>query len=245
MRADSRIQPHAFDDLARVQPVDGRVAVQLVEVGHAHGEIGVGEQLDGLGLGGAGEQHRYVLFQGALLQQRGKHPGPFRLFAHDDARGIEVVMQRLAFAQELGREDEVVALHLGAHAFGVAHRHGGLDHHHRLRVDGQHIADHGLDRARIEIAGIRVVIGGGGDDDVIGACVGFALVQCGAQVEPLVRQIFFDLRIGNGGLVRVDQVDLGRNDIQGDDFIVLRQQHGIGQADVAGAGDCDFHGRDA
>src|SRR5690606_37782913 len=38
--ANTRIQANAFDDLAGVQAMGFGIGVQLVEVGHAHGEIG-------------------------------------------------------------------------------------------------------------------------------------------------------------------------------------------------------------
>ena len=102
--------------------------------------------------------------------------GPYRAFADDDARGVKVVVQGAALTQELGREDEVVATELRFELSGVADRHGGLDDHHRLRVDGQHIAHHGLDRLRVEGVSLRVVIGRGGDDDELGPLIGRTLV---------------------------------------------------------------------
>ena len=83
------------------------VGIEFVEVGHAHGEVSISEELDRLGLGAVGKQCRDALLDRAFLKQPGKGLGPGGTFAHDDARGIEVVVQSAALAQELGREDEV------------------------------------------------------------------------------------------------------------------------------------------
>ena len=42
------------------QPVDHGEGVELVEVRDPHREVGVGEELDRLGVVGLGEQHGYV-----------------------------------------------------------------------------------------------------------------------------------------------------------------------------------------
>ena len=53
VRANSRIKTDAIDDLASIETIASRVGVKFVKVGHAHGKIGVGEQLGGFGLGAA------------------------------------------------------------------------------------------------------------------------------------------------------------------------------------------------
>ena len=67
MAADARIQADAVDDLPGVQALALGVGVQLVEVGHTQRQIGVGKQLDGLGLGKAHEQRVDVFLDGTLL----------------------------------------------------------------------------------------------------------------------------------------------------------------------------------
>src|SRR5699024_6948262 len=89
---NAAIQPYPFNDLAGVQTVHGSVGVQLVEVGHPHGQVGVGKQFDGLGLGAVGVEHGHVLFAGTFQQQIGKGGCPFGLLTHNDAAGVEVVV---------------------------------------------------------------------------------------------------------------------------------------------------------
>jgi hypothetical protein len=74
--ADARVLADAVYDLTGVQAMGGSVGVQFVEVGHANGQVGFGEELDSLGLGAVGEQRGDVLLDGALLEQVGEGFGP-------------------------------------------------------------------------------------------------------------------------------------------------------------------------
>ena len=60
MVTNTWIQTNPIDNLPGIQPVRGRVAVQLIEVGYPHGQVGIGKQLDGLCLRGIREQHRDI-----------------------------------------------------------------------------------------------------------------------------------------------------------------------------------------
>ena len=53
--ADARVEANAVDDLPGIQAMNGRVGVEFVEEGDAHGEVGVGEEFDGFGFGRVGE----------------------------------------------------------------------------------------------------------------------------------------------------------------------------------------------
>ena len=55
MAADAGIEADALDDLPGIKPLHLGVGVQLIEEANAEGQIGVGEQLDRLGLGEAHE----------------------------------------------------------------------------------------------------------------------------------------------------------------------------------------------
>ena len=93
MAADARVKTYAVNDLLRVQALALRVGIQLIEIGNAQRQIGVGEQLDGLGLGKAHEEGINVLLDGPLLQQCRKFVGGcdkvriLRVGADDDADG--------------------------------------------------------------------------------------------------------------------------------------------------------------
>lgn len=109
MRSDSRLQAHAVDDVAGVEASHLAVGVELVEVGDAQRQVGVGEELDGLGLGGAQHElgdalgavgvHALQLGGvGALREQAGeplcgRHGlGVLLGRAHHDAAGVQVVV---------------------------------------------------------------------------------------------------------------------------------------------------------
>lgn len=56
-----------------------------------------------------------------------------------------------------------------------------------------------------------------------------------------LRQEALDLVVLNGRYVAVDLLDLLGDDVKRVDLVVLREQDGEGQADVAGTGDSDLH----
>ena len=155
---------------------------------------------------------------------------------------MQVVIERAAFAQKLRREDQIVAVELSSGFAGVADRDGGLDDHHRARIDGQHVFDHCFDRAGVEVVGLGIVVGRGGDDDVIGAGVSLLLIQRGLEIERAMGEIVFDLDIFDRRLFAVQHRHFFGQDIERHHLIVLGEQNGIGESDVAGSGDGDFHG---
>lgn len=55
--------------------------------------------------------------------------------AGDDAAGVEVVLQRMALAQELGGEDDLELGILDANVLGVANGNSGLDDYDGARVE--------------------------------------------------------------------------------------------------------------
>ena len=54
---DARVEADTSDDLPCVQALHLGVGIQLVKVGHAQGQVGIGEQLDGFGFGEAPTLH--------------------------------------------------------------------------------------------------------------------------------------------------------------------------------------------
>jgi hypothetical protein len=170
--ADARIQPDALDDLARVEAVRGGERVEFVEVGDAHGQVGVGEQFDRLGFGAAGQQDRNVVLRWPPRRSRSANARPAATFRRrrsatgGDCRGGP------ALAQELGGEDDPIGAQLRPEAPREADRNGGLDDGRRRGGDRDDIADDLLDRGGVEIVRRRVVVGRGGDDDEVRTLVG-------------------------------------------------------------------------
>ena len=269
VRADAGIQTYAIDDVARVQALELGVGIQFVEVADAQGEVGVGEELHGLRLFHAHIEHGDVLLEGALLQEAGKRAGALLqvvghhlpdgfvlLFearhhlreAHDNAGGVEVVVERLALAQEFRAEKQVkfpAALGRVLHIepTGVADGDRGFDDHRGIGVDAQHQVDDLLDVGGIEEVLDRVVVGRRGDDDELRVPVGCGAVEGGGEAEGLLGEVFLDVFVLDGADAAVEHVYLLRDDVHGGDVVVLGQQGGDAQAHVAGAGNCNFHNR--
>ena len=247
--ADTRVHAHAVDDLLRVQALDLRVGIKLVEVADAHSEVGIGEELDGLGLGRMGDQGLDILILGALGKQICKHLCLLLLMvvgAHHDTAGMEVIVERLAFAEELRREDDIVDAVFLAHTVRVADRDGALDDHQDHRVDLQHMLDCILNGARIEEVVLVVIVGRRGDDDQLGRLVGSVLVHGRGQVElalPLERlaEEALDLIVLNRANELIEFVRLRRRSGYSSNFVVLCQQHGQRQTDIADTGNGDIH----
>lgn len=112
MRADAGIEAHAVDDLARIESPELAVGIELVKIAHAHGEVRVGKELDGLGLRRVRVERGDVRLRRALLQQgreqarvRLRRRAAVRAADHDAAR-VQVIIQRPALAQKLRREQQ-------------------------------------------------------------------------------------------------------------------------------------------
>ena len=262
MGADARLQAHAVDDVAGVEPADLAVGVELVEVGHAQRQVGVGEELHGLCLGGSQHELRdapgavgvhalQLGGVGALGEQAGellRRGDGLRVVlrrANHDAAGVQVVVERFALAQELGAEEDLAVAEPLAQARGVADGDGRLDDDPGVRVHRANGGDGGLDGARVEEIPVRVVVGGRGDHGVVGVRVGLGHVHGGVQVELALPRLglcqeALDLVVLDGRLVVVDLIDLLGHDVQRVHLVVLREKDSEGQADVAGTGDSNF-----
>ena len=180
--------------------------------------------------------------------------------ADDDAARVEVVVEGLALAQELGGEEEVKLLHALARvaeveAAGVAHGDGRFDDHHGVGVDGQHEVDDFLDVGGVEVVLHGVVVGGGGDHHEVGVGIGRLAVEGGdegamawllgligahAGQEAAVAEVFLDVVVLDGRDAAVEFLDFLGDDIDCRHMVVLGKQGGNAQANVACAGHGDL-----
>ena len=180
--------------------------------------------------------------------------------ADDDAARVEVVVEGLALAQELGGEEEIELLHAltriaEVEAAGVAHGDGRFDDHHGVGVDGQHEVDDFLDVGGVEVVLHRVVVGGGGDHHEVGVGIGrfaveggdegamawlLSLIGAHAGQEAAVAEVFLDVVVLDGRDTAVEFLDFLGDDINSRHMMVLGQQGGNAQADVACAGHSDL-----
>ena len=156
--------------------------------------------------------------------------------AHDDAARVEIVVECLALAQKLGREDHVVRVELLADVFRVAHGNGALYHHDGPWVYSLHLFNHFLHVRRVKVILYRVIVGGSGDYHEVRVLVCAFSVSSGCQMQFLFRQIFFDIFILNRRFPPVDHVHLFRNHVHRSHLVVLAQQGCDAEAHIARSG---------
>jgi len=182
---------------------------------------------------------------GAFEEERGEEMGGGfeggAVEADDDAGGIEVVVQGLALAQELGAEEEPAGGELVLKAAGVADRDGGLDDHDGSGVHLEDEADDFFDVGGVEEVLDGVVVGGGCDDDEIGIAVGRGAVEGGREVQVFLGKIFLDVIILYGRFLPVDLLYFFGYDVHGHYLLVLSQEGGDAESYVACSGDCYYH----
>ena len=261
VRADARLQADAADHVGRVEPAHLAVGVELVEVRNAQGEIGVGEELDCLGLGGAqyelGDAGRSVGIRAgklrlvrALRQQMGERLRRRERLAvvlgraDNDAARMQVVVKRVPLTQELGAENDTGIAALLADALGVAHRHRRLDDNPSIRVHGTHRIHRRLDGRGVEVIQVGIVVGGCGNNYVLRALVGLARIERRPKLKPHlipVAQEALNLLVADGALPPVEQVDLLGHHIDDGHLVALCEQQSDGQAHIARPGDGNLH----
>ena len=240
--ADAGVETHAVDDLLRVEAFHFGIGVELVEVADAQGKVGVGEEFHGLGFGGAHEEGVDVGFERALLKEGGKGASGFVQVgvafraSHDDARGVEIVVEGFAFAEKFGGEEEVAAVEALAQLRGVAYGDGAFDDDNGVLVDTHHFAHHAFDGRGVEEVALHVVVGRRGDDDKVGFGIGFRPIESGGQLKRFFGKIALYIFVSNWRLSAIYHVDFLSHDIHGGDLVVLRQKGGDAQADIAGTG---------
>jgi len=97
MATNTGIEANAIDDLSRVHITGNRITVQFIEKCDTHGEIGVGEKLDCFSFARPREECFYIFLFCAFKEKLRKNACTLRLFAYDDAGGIEVIIERAPF----------------------------------------------------------------------------------------------------------------------------------------------------
>ena len=269
MRPDTRIAAHPFDDCPGIEALHLGIGVQLIEIAHAKGKIGIGEQLDGLGFGASHkEDGRFV--QGRLAQQLrecarclGKTPlaALLPVVADDYAARVEIVVKRLAFTQELGSEDdlrgddphravgEALAVREAfANRTRIADGHGGLYDHNGVGIDLEDQVYDFLYVGSIEEILLGIVVGRSGYDHEVRIAVRGAAVQRRLKAEPdgppgrvHASQIFLDILVLNRRNSPVDLLHFLRNDIHRHHLAPLREQHGHTHSYVSRSGYCYLH----
>ena len=154
MCADSRVQTDTVYNGLGVKTFHLGVCVEFIEITYAEREVGVGEELYGLGFGRAHEQHRHVLLDGAFVNEVREGVRCFLqavvAVTDNDSARIEIVVQCLGFSQEFRCEEDFrhYCLHgavgktlpIGeffADGCRISHRYSRFDDHDCFRVHFQ------------------------------------------------------------------------------------------------------------
>ena len=227
MRADTWIEANTVDDLLSIEAMGGGVGIKLVKVRDAHGQVSVGKELDSFGFRSISKKDGDVLLDGAFFEQTSEDLGALGAFTHDDARRVQVVIEGPAFTQELGREDKILRTHGFASFDGITHGDGRLDDHGGIRINRHNVTYHRLNGFGIEVVGFRVIVGRGSDNDVVRPFVSVLLIERGPEVQWLVLEVVLKFFVINRGLIAIEHRDFLRDDVEGYDFMVLRQQHTV------------------
>lgn len=122
MRTDAGVETDTFDNLFGVQALAHRVGVELIKERDSHREVGVREKLDRLGFGGIREEHRHVLILSPFNEEFREDVSLFAVVTDHDARGVKVVVEGVAFTEELRNEDHVFNSKALFQRRSVAHR---------------------------------------------------------------------------------------------------------------------------
>ncbi len=157
--------------------MSGSVSIELIEKRNSHGEVGVGKELDRFGLRGISKEDGDVFLDGAFFEQIGEDLGALGVLTDDDAGRVQVVIKGTAFAQELRREDQILGAQHVAGLQGIADGNGRFDDHGSVGIDGYDVPDDGFNGFGIEVVGVRIIVGGCGNNDVVGTFVGFFSIE--------------------------------------------------------------------
>ena len=123
---------------------------------------------------------------------------------------------------------------LDIEAAGVAYRDGTLDDHHGVGVHLQHGVDDGFNGRGVEEVLLAVVVGRGGDDHELGIAVAGLLVEGSLEREGPAGEVVLNVVVLDWGFLIVDEVDPSRDHVNGGNVVVLCQQGGDTETDIAG-----------
>ena len=111
---DSWIQTDTIDNFFCLKSFHFCIGIQFIEIGNPHGQIGIGKEFHRFRFRESHEAGRNVFFDGSFLKKRSKvmsflhQPFVLQIRTRDDAAGIQVIVESLAFAEKLRTEDDTL-----------------------------------------------------------------------------------------------------------------------------------------
>ena len=204
-----------------------RIGIQFIEIGNAHGQIGISKELHRFRFRKSHEAGRNIFLDGSFLKKRSKcmsclHQSfILQIRTHDDAAWVQVIVQCLAFAEKLRTEDDILCAHLFTDGFRIAYRNGGFYHHDGVRIILHHQLDDSFYGRGVKEILLRIIVGRRCNDDEIGIPVSGFCIQRGSQVQILLCQILFNVIILDRRLTVIDHIHLFRDNIHRRHMIML------------------------
>ena len=159
---------------------------------------------------------------------------------------MEVVVERMALSQELGREDNLLIPRLLTQLSRIAYRNRRLDDNPAIRVIFTNRLDGGLNAGGIEVVLLRIIVRWRGHHSVIRSRVSNSWIERGLKIK-IHRAVAHaieetsDLGIDNRALAIVEQFDLLGNDIERMHLIMLRQQQRNRQSYITSSSNGNLH----
>ena len=194
---------------------------RFVEVGHAHGgEVGVGEQLDRLRPGRAGEENGVASSRSPPRGDRRRLPRS--LTSPTTIRDGWRLSWGTALAEEPGRRGG--CWFPGRSRVAAVNPTGIVDLTTMTAagVDPHDVADHGLDRPGVGEVSHLVIVRGGGDDDELGLGIRLLQDRREGEIEVFLGEEALDVGIADRAASGAQERDLGGVDVVGDDVGLWR-----------------------
>ena len=235
MASDSRIETDSVDDRPGIETFHLGICIQFIEIADPQCQVGICEQFHGLGFRHSHIQGVDIFFYGPFLQKSGKsmcrlfQPFPVRCYvrrrdAGYDSRRIEVIVQGLAFTQELREEKQPEVFSVSfIQAVAVSHGNRTLDHHDGFPVDRPDQVDDFLDMGSIEKVLFRIIVGRGRYDHKVRVSISRSAVQRSRKVELFLGKVFLDIFIMNRRFPVINQIYFLRYHIHCDYAVMQRQ----------------------
>ncbi len=123
--------------------------------------------------------------------------------------------------------------------FSVAHGDGGLNDHDRPGIYFQDELYDRLHGGTVKEIFLAVIVCGRRNHNKVGFPVCRLAVQSGSQIQIFLGQVFFNIFILYGRFSLIDKPHFFRQDVYGQNVVVLGQQRGDGEPHIPGAGHGD------
>ena len=247
MVTDAGIQAYAPDDLTGIQSLHLCICIKFIEERHSQGEIGIGKQLDSLGLSIAHEQRIYIRFERSLLKHlrknaRSLHQTRVLHISSDyDSAWVKIVIKRLGLAEELGREHDIITVISLTNGCSKSNRNSRFDDHHCIRVILHDLLYHCLDSRGVKEILLRIVIGRRSDDYIVCIRISRSCIKSRSEIKIFFGKISFNILILYRQLPAVDHIDLFRHDIHSHHTMILRKQGRHRQTHISSSRYCNLH----